>query len=265
MKKNILMYLATFLAGAGAGFLTAKLVLEKKYAQLAEEEISSAREYYAKARPTRNPGMENENVAETEVQQESDRGVANPSGVMARKSIENPYEAAKRNYNLIKPTKVEDVEPVGTPDEDVDEDEDSEEDDELRDDAGMSEQDHLDLTKIDRTQPYLIDDREYTDEFPHHDKVSLYYYRDDDVLCEEDNEEPIDDIEGTVSYDALSVLDMQTTVWVRNEPLGIDYEIIGVRGSYSESILGVRRQEIMTPRERYVMEQRKKDRNGKGE
>lgn len=257
MKKNILIYLATFLAGAGAGFLTAKLVLEKKYAQLAEEEISSAREYYATERPARHQ-IE---AIETEVQQEPDRGAANPSGAMARKSIENPYEAAKRNYNLIKPVaKVED-EPEGEPDEDEEDPE--EDDDELRDDAGMSEQDHLDITKVDRTQPYLISCDEYTDEFSHHDKVSLYYYRDDDVLCEEDNEEPIDDIEATVSYDALSTLDMQTTVWVRNEPLGIDYEIMGVRGSYSESVLGMRPRDIMTPRERY--EQRKKGRNGEGE
>ena len=259
MKKNILMYLATFLAGAGAGFLTAKLVLEKKYAQLAEEEISSAREYYATERPSRRQ-IE---AVETEVQQESDRGATNPSGAMARKSIENPYEAAKRNYNLIKPVQAEDVEPDGAPGVDSDEEDPEDDDDELRDDAGMSEQDHLDITKVDRTQPYLISCDEYTDEFSHHDKVSLYYYRDDDVLCEEDNEEPIDDIEATVSYDALSTLDMQTTVWVRNEPLGIDYEIMGVRGSYSESVLGMRPRDIMTPRERY--EQRKKGRNGEGE
>jgi len=270
MNKNVFVYPVVFLLGTAVGFLVTKKVLEEKYAKLAEEEISSVKErFYANRVYLKKEEFvpQDSNSSKTEVQQEPSGRVTNPASVMARSSIENPYEQAKKNYNLIKPA-VPEVEPAGDPEED-DEDCDEDDDSEIRDAAGMTEQDTLDLTKVDRTQPYVIDDTEFSDEFPHHDKISLYYYRADDVLCEESNEDPIDDIESTVGYDALNKLDMQTTVWVRNEPLGIDYEIIALRGSYAETVHGLRNQRVMTPRERYnhiqEIKQKKRENNEEGE
>ena len=79
----------------------------------------------------------------------------------------------------------------------------------------------------------------------------------------DENEEIIDDIESVVGYDALAMLDMQTTVWVRNEPLGIDYEIIALNKSYQETVDGIKREAMMTPRERYEYNQRQKEQHGK--
>lgn len=48
--KRFLTYLVTLLTGAGAGFLVARSILEKKYALLAEEEIESVKEIFDQRR-----------------------------------------------------------------------------------------------------------------------------------------------------------------------------------------------------------------------
>jgi len=259
MNKNILIFFAAFLAGGGVGWIVTKRVLEMKYDKLIEEEIQSVKDTFEARRPRSMSKEDAEKIASTKVTSERPN---NPAGVLSRSSLDNnPYEQAKRQYNLAG-IDLSKVEPDGEPDEDSDEDEDDEPDDgELRDAAGKTEQDMLDLTKVNRTMPYLINDQEFTDEFDHHDKVSLYYYRLDDVLTEE-NEEIIDDIETTVGYDALATLDKQTTVWVRNEPLGIDYEIIGINKTYSETVLGIKADAALSPRERYERQQKRKEANG---
>jgi len=228
-------------------------MLEKKYALLAEAEITSVKEAFERAR-IRIPITKEEVVATKEGQNMVN---INPKGVMARTSLDsNTYEQAKIKYNeMIKENEETDNELPDTEEDETDEEE------ELRDAAGMTEQDMLDLTKVDRTQPYIINDREYSEEFPHHDKISLYYYRVDDVLCEE-NEEIIDDVDATIGPDTLSLLDTQTTVWVRNEPLAIDYEIIALNKSYAELAHGIHLKELHTPRERYNELQRRRPKDG---
>lgn len=188
------------------------------------------------------------------------KGLTN--GGLTRSSLDtDPYEQAKRDYHRISTEKNASV-AKDEPDEPDTEDEDRAEE---TDDAGKTEQDMLDLTRIDRTQPYIINDREYSEEFDHHNKVSLYYYRVDDVLCEE-NEEIIDDVDAAIGNEALSILDTQTTVWVRNEPLAIDYEIIALNSSFAESAHGIHIKPLkpgaaMTPRERYIEKQNKRREN----
>ena len=113
--------------------------------------------------------------------------------------------------------------------------------------------DERDLAGIDRTQPYVISSEEYNDEFVEHDKLSIYYYMLDDVLCDE-NEEVMDDISNTVGYDCFKVLENAPTAWVRNERLGIDYEICVVRSSYAEVVHGIP-QKVLSPREEYQKRQ----------
>lgn len=183
---------------------------------------------------------------------------------MARSTLEdNPYERAKIEYSKMHQPTVTKVDSFDEPEEDPDDDEEEDiEDEEIRDEAGMTESEHLARRKVDRTQPYLIDDIEYSEGAPHHDKVSLYYYILDDVLCE-GSEEIIDDIDNTVGYDALNALDMQTTVWVRNERLAIDYEVISLRSSYAETVHGLRQEAAMTPRERYMKQKQRREKDGR--
>jgi uncharacterized protein YdaT len=257
--KSVLIKFIIFALGAGAGFLTAKKVYEEYYAALAQEEIDSVKERFEsnwKPRYTSKEENSGDNGLADDERPETVRPQRINHNALTRSSLDdNPNEQAKRNYNLVgaKPEKV--VLPDPEPEED--EEEGVEEDGPVTDAAGKTHEE-MDLTKVDRTKPYIIDDEEFTNEFDQHEKVSLYYYKVDDVLCEE-NEGIVKDREEKIGYDALSALDMQTTVWVRNEPLCIDYEIISINKSYAEAVNGMAFVPVLSPREIYVQKQRERD------
>jgi hypothetical protein len=250
MNKSILLNILIFTLGGGVGFLVGKKVYENYYAAIAQEEIDSVKEAFENRRlvesgkPGNENGMTDEEYRTKNLSSEFDGDPdKTPNGIseynkqrtntnsLTRSStiINNSNEQAKMNYHLVsaKPQ--------------------TETDEPLTDAAGKTEEE-MDLSKVDRTRPYIIDDREFNDEFEHHDKISLYYYAVDDVLCDED-EEVIKDIDNTVGFEALEAFDRQTTVWVRNEPLTIDYEIICINKSYAESV-----GKVESPRERYLKE-----------
>lgn len=258
MNKTFIVGLISLFVGGGAGFLVGKTVYKKFYEDLAQEEIDSVKATFAErykneqsASDTSENGMTDEEYSEKDEKPKPVRGNVTP---LTRSSIEdNPYEKAKRNYNLYRP-KSEPKKEV----EDEDDEDDEEDDNEPRDAAGKTEKEMMDLTGVDRTQPYVIDDDEFMNEFPHHNKVSLYYYHGDEVLCEE-GEDIIDDVGRIVGDEALALLEEHTTVWVRNEPLCIDYEIVGVRGSYAELVAAEKPAKNLSPRERYEKKQKERE------
>lgn len=81
--------------------------------------------------------------------------------------------------------------------------------------------------------PYVIAPEEY-DELDDYEAVSLTYY-DDKVLAHFDGE-IIDDIEGTVGFDALTSFGEyeDDAVHVRNNPLKTDYEILRDHRRYED-------------------------------
>lgn len=252
MNKSIFVKFAILASGIGIGFFVGKKYYEVYYATLAQEEIDSVKETFSSRhfKPTEGivniaeadteNGITSEEYEEVNKKEQKKRTNKNP---LTRSSLdENPYEQAKKNYNLVRIDS--DDEPVET-------------DEPLTDAAGMTEQD-MKMPKVDRTVPYIIDAREFMEEYPHHDKLSLYYYRDDEVLCDE-HEEAINDIEGIIGYDAQNALSNETTVWVRNEPLTIDYEIIAVNKSYAEDVHGIGTNvKNLTPREKHVRSMKKR-------
>ena len=77
----------------------------------------------------------------------------------------------------------------------------------------------------------------------------------------EENEELIPNPKDIIGEEALKLLDKTPNVWVRNESLGIDYEIIGLNTSYIEETTDLRINENLSPRERYQREQKLKEQN----
>lgn len=94
-------------------------------------------------------------------------------------------------------------------------------------------------------KPYVIDFNEFEDGPDDYDRISLYYYSKDRMLCEDDDTE-VEDEEGIIGFDYEDVLDMQTTAWVRNDILMNLYEIHRIDESYQLTVLGA----VETPRER---------------
>jgi hypothetical protein len=251
MYKNIVLNVLAFVLGLGSGFLLAKKLLNENYALLAQEEIDSVREVYLKRQ---NEDEENKKEQEKIVEMKQyifpealnsistrisavSQAAKNMGAVLSRSSLDgtltNKYDKEKRNYNIIR-TVEEDQEKI------IENEEADEDDGPVTDASGMTEQDHKDIDLIDekKVEPYLITEEQYSEEFASHDKLSLYYYKTDSVLCDE-NQDVIDNVDEVVGTATLSVLNKRLQAWVRNERLGADYEIIGLKQSYSEAILGI--------------------------
>ena len=252
MNKNLILPALAFVIGAGVGFFVAKQMLEDEYAEIAQEEIDSVKEFYGRTSAERL-------AKQVEEAEEGSEARPNPNGALSRSSLDEgktAYGQAKMAYHDLEKAKImerwneestgDDAPPV--------------------DAAGYSEDDYVDdtterdLSDVDRTQPYIISDKEYNEEFDHHDKLSICYYMLDDTLCDEQGE-IIEDIDETVGWECFKMLERQTICWVRNEPLGIDYEICSVRNSYAQAVLGIGVGD--TPREKY--ERKRKMRDGDDE
>jgi hypothetical protein len=90
-------------------------------------------------------------------------------------------------------------------------------------------------------EPYIIDVGQFAEEMDNYDKMTVYYYEDDDTLADEE-EELISDIGSTIGNDTLSHFDEDPedpdVIYVRNSNCEVDYEVIRLRKSYSETVSG---------------------------
>lgn len=89
--------------------------------------------------------------------------------------------------------------------------------------------------------PYVISPDSYANEHNEYAKIVLYYYEDNEVLeYEEYNETKGDDhfadIGSTIGYDAVNHFGEFETdaVFIRNEALGNDYEVLLIHSAYDE-------------------------------
>lgn len=91
--------------------------------------------------------------------------------------------------------------------------------------------------------PYVIHHDEWTDNELGHEQLFLTYYEYDNVVADGTADVPIDDLEYTVGADNLNRFghgsEDPRIVYVRNERLGIDYEITFDSGSFEDKVLGV--------------------------
>lgn len=87
--------------------------------------------------------------------------------------------------------------------------------------------------------PYIISVKEFSEEMDHFDKSTIYFYEDDKVLADE-NEEPIENVTSIVGNDALFNFGKDSgdpeIVYVRNMKLSIDYEVIRLSKGYGETV-----------------------------
>lgn len=104
---------------------------------------------------------------------------------------------------------------------------------ELAEDAERSER----MASVDREGPYVIDQWQYENENDHYDKIDIYYYRFDSVLCD-DKDVVIDDAEDILGWDFYKTLERQTLAYVRNEKLHSDFLIHSLSRTYSEDVCG---------------------------
>lgn len=94
----------------------------------------------------------------------------------------------------------------------------------------------------DPTRPYVINIVEYNEEHEEYEKQTITWYAGDQTLADED-EEVIPDIERTVGSDALTRFgdgsQDKNIVYVRNDRIAVDFEVVYEEGGYAALILGI--------------------------
>jgi hypothetical protein len=114
------------------------------------------------------------------------------------------------------------------------------EDDDDQDEFRKISEDYYNHNKSE-IKPYVITNEEFAEDMTHFDKLTIYYYEDDQTLADE-NEEIIQDVSSTVGDEALDKFgdgsDDPEIVYVRNEKMEIDYEVIRLSKSYKETVGG---------------------------
>lgn len=206
--ETALKYILVFAAGAGVGFLVAKKIFDEPAIEQDDDQeeldrINANIRRRAEGRTSNEP--RNEVDEHPYLQKSSLEGTCT-----------NKYNQIKRDYGIISRSK---------------EEEDTDPSDENNDD------DPNKVAFVGREDPYIIDDVQFAEEFNNFDKITLYFYQVDGILADDD-ETPIDDIEQLIGWEALALLDTENTVWVRNEKISSDYEVVPLNQSYQEMILG---------------------------
>lgn len=82
--------------------------------------------------------------------------------------------------------------------------------------------------------PYVIDNQQFSDEMNDYEKLTIYYYAGDNVLANDD-EEIISNMYHVLGYEFESNFDdITNVVYIRNETMETDYEVICLPGCHSE-------------------------------
>lgn len=198
MNSKLLSFLA-FVMGASVGSLVTWKCVEKKYKQIAQEEIDSVKETYAKMR--------------------KDDFEAKQADLEAMKAKLHPVEPEQVKTPEVQPEEVKAYEDI------VARHNYTSYSNDINEKGGD--------VMVDR--PYIISPDEFGD-YPDYETISLTYYN-DKVLTDE-YDEIVDDIDDLIGEDSLNHFGEyeDDSVFVRNDALKADYEILLDPANYSDIV-----------------------------
>ncbi len=241
----ILSIVLSSTGGATGGYVFAKKRLEKKYADLSEQEIREAKEFYkqkAKAGDYSDPSVLAEKYDDFEKVDED----LNPDYERDTEMVKQAVTILKENryVSYDQPSAVVSIEEVlevkasiaknvfdsHDPDDDFDFDVQGE--------------------KRDAGRPYIVEEEEFDENEDDRTQQSLTYYEDDDVLVDE-NDQHIRNVDGIVGADNLKFghgSKNKDFVYIANDQFNVYYEVKRAKGSYSEQVLGIKHSDRRPPR-----------------
>lgn len=227
MSRETVYGLVGLLVGGGIGALIAWKYLQSYYAEIALEEIAEMKAHYeaqAKKQKTGKWAKLDDLAAEVRRQEEREaylKGLRQLGYDSEEAADADPKfdKAAWLNEVVFHPT-----------------------DEEAEDEGGVDTSRHYTQKDRDTSKPYVISYEEFAEEHDEFSKTTITYYEGDDTLCDE-REEPIPDFAYYVGDDALTRFgDMshdKNVVYVRNENISIDFEVVRDQGLYSRVVLGM--------------------------
>lgn len=253
MNKQLLINGGILVAGAGLGFGAGYFVFKKKYAAIADAEIASVRDSYAKAAKNAAKADPKDfnviitpNVVKPAVQSDEERveQIIHRSNYTSEGVVE--AESFRAVYGRVPTT--EELEELSGPETNdstpyIFEGNifDSPEPDPETLGEGVDE-----VPPRSPDRPYVIKLDEWYLNETNYDQITLTWWADDDVLAD-DSQHPILDIEsavGATNLHRFGFLSMDPDiVYVRNEKLKVDYEITKDERNFAEVVHGVRSDE----------------------
>lgn len=232
--------------GAGVGYFVAKKKLESFYEDRASQEIAEAKAFYA------NLNKVDENGA-----------VLTPQQVLSQRHGEEAVDALRTyqgegeaiegakdeqggpwddEMDAAQLAKIEAqlIEQRAEPDRVVVKEEVVEET------VNVFNDPHFDLAEEKKsrtkTRPYVITHDEYFNAEKDYDQISYTYYESDDTLVDE-KDNPVTEIDKLISDEALARFGHgskdKNVVYVRNDKMASDFEIVRSNGSYLVEVLGL--------------------------
>jgi hypothetical protein len=209
----------SLVGGAAMGAAIAMKRLDSKYAAMAEKEIADAKVFYNTLHK-RGPFETPEAAVDELILNGLGEAAFAAQAAEAMRSYQGDSDAIKR---LKEKLEVEDLE-------------------EGEDDPHEPEE-SFDLEVENRSpdHPYVITEEEFVDGEPGYQPIDLTYFEGDDTLAD-DQDKPITDVEGTVGADNLTKFGQgckePDIVYIRNERLGVDFEVTKSEGKYTREVLG---------------------------
>lgn len=198
MSRGVVGALA-FVLGAAAGSLVTWKLIEKKYADIADEEIQSVKEMYSRKMADKNRDLKKADVSAV-VNEFVDAVKVDKKDYATNSSLTAAYTSPdeRADYNAYSAPKQEEK-----------------------------------STDIPEDRPYVIPPEDFG-EFDEYETIELTYYA-DGILCE-DNTDIVDDPEKIVGFESLGHFGEydDDAVYVRNDRLKCDYEILRDPRRYEE-------------------------------
>lgn len=249
--KIAIAFTAGICVGGGLGYLVAERALrshtEKEidgvknlYRRLRDEDAAQAREDWDAA--PRDEAEEEDRESDSE-ESFSEEEVAHTNGysrALGYSSADDLWQGRHQDPNYQPPTDQE----LGS--DDVEEDIEEKEVEDVRKIRVFNPNrivDPDDVTQWDRDphRPYVITESEFRIDRPDFEKLSITYYRGDDVMADE-NDGYIPDPDGTVGLDNLQFFGLasgdERLLHIRNERVECDFEVTLNDGSYGREVLG---------------------------
>ena len=212
--KTALPIVLAFALGGFAGYIITKKLLAEKYAEEAQIEIDNVKEYWRE-------------------KNEGDKD--NSKNYPYSKSLQKPDL-----HTLVKPYSTSVLEQF---DEEAnvkyfdseEEEAQAQMDEDLALEAQEEFNEEMQAEADPDVDPYLIGYAEFCKKSDVYDKVDLYYYRLDDILCDT-KDTVMQNPEDVLGWDWMKEMQKLNTAFVRNEKLKIDYEIYPISGAFSDEV-----------------------------
>ena len=244
MNKELLKPVLTFILGAASGSVVTYYIVSKIKEQEKREEIASVKEVYRKVNDEKiaKIGELTKKVAEDEddldtynqlldildqcgyaIQAE---GQDEPTVITPPDEIKKKIEQRRASRKQEKSYDEEAEEFVGPAEETTEEDEETK--------TGIVELSEAIRNRPMNNKPFVIDQDEFVNGMPAYDKLTITFYGGDDTLVDDHDEIMQYDIVGQEAINMIKDEAGPDVVYVRNDGLAIDYEIIFVEAGFAE-------------------------------